>query len=187
MNLARTSSVRPTYRCSAASARGSQRSWRPAAIASCNTLLDSTARRFRWSRPRWREGTFWWGAWAREDMTSGATAQVACQVACSAAKTSGERNIIRPPGARAKRASTGRRCNQSGRPRRARPDGCPRGRPNRTERRQATWPPRYNHLHLGGPVRARQSGTSSIHGPGAIPAARSPIPHPRRNPAQTTL
>jgi hypothetical protein len=32
------------------------------------------------------------------------------------------------------------------------PDGMARG----------YWPPRYNHLHLGGPVRAQQSGISSI-------------------------
>ena len=44
-----------------------------------------------------------------------------------------------------------------------------RGRqPNRMERRQANRPPRYNHLHLGGPVRAQPAGTSSIQ-------ARTPL------------
>jgi len=36
------------------------------------------------------------------------------------------------------------------------------------ERRQANRPPRYNHLHLGGPVRAQPAGTSSIQ-------ARTPL------------
>jgi len=85
-------------------------------------------------------------------------------VDCTADKTSGERNLCWWRGLSAKRDSIGRRCSQAHWSRRAQPDGCPRGQPDRTERRQAIWPPRYNHLHLGGPVRARQAGTGSIQG-----------------------
>src|SRR6187402_3764298 len=63
----------------------------------------------------------------------------------------------------------------------------PAGRqPHRLERRGATWPPRYNYLHLGGPVMARQPGISSIQARTPTTAARSPSLHPRRTTAQTT-
>jgi len=68
--------------------------------------------------------------------------------------------------------------------RRARPDGCPRGQPHQSERRQAVRPPRYNHLHLGGPVRARQTRKQLNSSQNAIPAASSRSPQrwqrPRR-------
>jgi len=70
---------------------------------------------------------------------------------------------------------------------RRRPDGCPRGQPDRTERRQAIWPPRYNHLHLGGPVRARQARRPLNSSRNAIPAASSRQLQPQRTTAQTTL
>jgi hypothetical protein len=46
------------------------------------------------------------------------------------------------------------------------------GQPCRMERREAPRPPRYNHLHLGGPVRAHQAGISSIQAstPARLPA-----------------
>ncbi len=47
------------------------------------------------------------------------------------------------------------------------------GQPDRTERRQAIWPPRYNHLHLGGPVRAPQAWNQLNSRRNAIPAASS--------------
>ncbi len=51
------------------------------------------------------------------------------------------------------------------------PMDCPRGSPDRMERRQATWPRRYNHLHLGGPVRRRQSQIHLNSSRNATPAA----------------
>ena len=70
---------------------------------------------------------------------------------------------------------------------RPRPDGCPRGQSHRMERRQAIWPPRYNHLHLGGPVRARQTQNQLNSRRNAIPAASLRRPRQHRTTAQTTL
>ena len=48
------------------------------------------------------------------------------------------------------------------------------GRPDWMERREANRPPRCNHLHLGGPVRAWQSGISLIQ---ARTSSRLPARH----------
>src|SRR6187402_1084547 len=52
------------------------------------------------------------------------------------------------------------------------------------ERRQAIWPPRYNHLLLGGPVTARQARNQLNSSQDATSAAGSRGAQPRRTTAQ---
>ena len=92
--------------------------------------------------------------------------------------------VARPP---AKLDSIGMRCRQGDWSRQARLDGCPGGQRSRMERREANRPPRYNHLRLGGPVRAWQSAISSIQGKTATTAARSRALKQLSTTAQTTL
>ena len=60
------------------------------------------------------------------------------------------------------------------------------GQPHQSERLQAVRPPRYNHLHLGGPVRARQARKQLNSSQNAVPAASSRSPQPLVTTAQTT-
>lgn len=143
--------------------RQREREARPSAIASCNTLLDSAALRIEWSRPRRREVT---GCkdprGSREHPAIGAAARVALQVTCTADKLTGARNST---GGEAPRrystASEGDAASAAGLDELDSMDARER-QPHQPERREANWPPRYNHLLLGGPVRARQPGISSI-------------------------
>jgi hypothetical protein len=60
------------------------------------------------------------------------------------------------------------------------------GQPSRLERREAIRPPRYNRLHLGGPVRARQARNHLNSSRNATPASSSRSRQSHRKTAQTT-
>jgi len=91
---------------------------------------------------------------------------------CSADKKSGERNVAGGEASRRNATASERRCSQAHwvetSPTRWMPAG---GQPHQPERRQAIWPSRYNHLHLGGPGRARQAQDQLNSGRNVIPAA----------------
>jgi hypothetical protein len=177
----RVPAVRPTYQASAA--KPSEARFRP-----LQAVVGRRDMRLQMAQTAKAEATAWLSLRGLPSPASRVERARGMPAGCTAEKTSGERNVCwwRGPLGETRHHRKALQPMLAGQNDLA-PMDARGGQPDQPERRQAIWQPRYNHLHLGGPVRARQAQNELNSRRNAIPAASLRSLQPRRTTAQTTL